>query len=101
MTSVLNTLIVTLLGAGGTAFLWTVVKSILAFRNSAEGREDKAIGRLEEFERDCRKQLAQERMWGSYWQRRAGVMEHALAQAGIVIPDYPEPPSESPAPFPL
>jgi hypothetical protein len=99
--SVLNTLIVTLLGAGGTAFIWTLVKSVLAFRNSAESREDKAIARLEQFERDCRKQLAHERMWGSYWQRRAGVMEHALASAGIELPNYDPPPSESPSPFPL
>lgn len=71
-------LILALLTAGGATFIWTVVKSIIAWRNSAEGREDKAIGRLERFESDCRKQLAYERRWTSYWSRRASVLERII-----------------------
>jgi hypothetical protein len=82
--------ILALLTAGGATFIWTVVKSVIAFKNSAEGREDKAIGRLERFESDCRDQLRKERAWGAYWSRRAAVLEFGLRQNGI-DPPPPEP----------
>jgi hypothetical protein len=82
--------ILALLTAGGATFVWTVVKSVIAFRNSAEGREDKAIGRLEKFEAECRAQLRTERAWGAYWSRRAAVLEYGLRQRGI-DPPPPEP----------
>jgi len=85
-------LVVALLGTGGATFIWTVAKSVIAWRNSAEGREDKAVARLEQFERDCREQLRGEREWGSYWQRRSAMMEYALRQNGI------EPPATGPQP---
>lgn len=87
-----QTLIIALLGTGGAAFIWTVARSIIAFRNSAEGREDKAVARLEQFERDCREQLTTERSWGAYWQRRSATLEYTLRQNGI------EPPPEEPRP---
>jgi hypothetical protein len=88
----LQTLVIALLSAGGATFIWTVAKSIIAFKNSAEGREDKAIGRLEKFESDCRDQLASERIWGAYWQRRAATLEYGLRQNGIDPPPLePEP----------
>lgn len=90
-----RTLIMAVLGAGGATFLWTVVKSILAFRDSAEGREDKAVARLEAFERDCREQLVSERRWGAYWQRRAATLEFLLRVNGIKVPD-PEPEPDRP-----
>lgn len=90
----IQTLIVALLGAGGATFIWTVAKSIIAFKNSAEGREDKAVARLERFEEDCRKQLITERRWGAYWQRRAATLEYALRQNGVAVP-APEPEPES------
>lgn len=89
----LQTLIVALLGTGGAAFIWTVAKSIIAFRNSAEGREDKAVARLEKFEEACREQLRDERMWGSHWQRRAATLEYLLRQNGIPIPPDVDPPN--------
>lgn len=75
-----------LLGTGGATFIWTVAKSIIAFRNSAEGREDKAVARLEKFEADCRQQLQSEREWGGYWQRRAAMLEYLLRSNGIAVP---------------
>jgi hypothetical protein len=92
-------IILALLTAGGATFVWTVVKSIIAYKNSAEGREDKAVGRLERFEEDCRVQLAYERRWGSYWSRRAAILERALVlHAGHehVPPPEPEPTREDP-----
>lgn len=86
----LRTLIIAVLGAGGATFLWTVVKSILAFRDSAEGREDKAVARLETYERDCREQLILERRWTAYWQHRAASLEFLLRVNGVTVPD-PEP----------
>lgn len=83
-----------LLGTGGATFIWTVVKSIIALRNSAESREDKAVARLEQFEEDCRSQLWTERQWGAYWQRRSAMMEYVLRQNGIEAPPtgpQPEP----------
>lgn len=91
--SLIQSLIVALLGAGGATFIWTVARSILAFRNSAEGREDKAIARLERFEYDCRSQLVKERVWGAYWQRRSAMMEAALSRAGVPAPEVEPPPS--------
>ena len=81
-----QTLILSLLGAGGTTFVWTIVKSYIAFRNNAEGREARAVGRLEKYESECREQLAREREWGSFWYRRAGLLEHTLAAHGIETP---------------
>jgi len=74
----LQNIILALLTAGGATFIWTVVKSVIAFRNSAEGREDKAVGRLEKFEADCRSQLRMERAWGAYWSRRAASLERVI-----------------------
>ena len=85
--------ILALLTAGGATIVWTVVKSIIAFKNSAEGREDKAVGRLEKFEANCREELAIERKWGAYWSRRAAVLERALLVNGI------EPPPMAPEPM--
>ena len=82
----IQTLIVALLGTGGAAFIWTVAKSVIAFKNSAEGREDKAVARLEKFEEACRDQLREEREWGSHWQRRAATLEYLLRQNGIPVP---------------
>lgn len=79
-------IVLALLGTGGATFIWTVAKSIIAFRNSAEGREDKAVARLEQFEADCRSQLQYEREWGSYWQRRAATLEYLCRANGIPVP---------------
>lgn len=85
-------IVIALLGTGGATFIWTVAKSIIAFKNSAEGREDKAVARLEKFEEDCRSQLLLERSWGAYWQRRAATLEYVLRQNGIPVPAAdPEP----------
>lgn len=89
-----QTIIVALLGTGGATFVWTVAKSFLAYRDSAEGREDKAVGRLEEFEAECRRQLAWEREMGAYWYRVAGILEHTLAVHGVDIPLLPPQPSQ-------
>lgn len=95
--SALNTAIIALLGAGGATFIWTVVKSIIAYKNSAEGREDRAVARLEKFEASCREQLEHERRWGYYWRNRAATMEHALLVAGVPVPpDEPPPPRNPP-----
>jgi hypothetical protein len=88
----LRTLILALLGTGGATFIWTVVRSIIAYQNSAEGREDKAVARLEKFESDCREQLVIERKWGVYWQRRAATLEYGLRQHGIDPPPAPPEP---------
>lgn len=85
-------LIVTLFGAGGATFIWTVVKSIIAYRDSAEGREDRAVARLERFEEDCRSQLAHERVLVNYWCQWAGTLEYALRTAGVTVPERPDMP---------
>jgi hypothetical protein len=85
-------IVLALLGTGGATFIWTVAKSILAFKNSAEGREDKAVARLEQFEKSCREQLQTERQWGSYWQRRAAELEYVVRQNGITPPVAPPEP---------
>jgi hypothetical protein len=85
-------IILALLTAGGATFVWTVVKSVIAFKNSAEGREDKAIGRLERFEATCREELAAERKWSTYWYRRSATLERALISNGVALPPAePEP----------
>jgi len=86
-----RTLIVALIGAGGATLIWTLVRAYLAIRDSAEGREDKAIERLERFERDCRSQLRWERAMGQYWCKRSGTLEHALRVNGIAVPPEEEP----------
>lgn len=88
--STVQSVILALLTAGGATFVWTVAKSIIAFKNSAEGREDKAVGRLEKFEANCREELSFERRWGAYWSRRAAVLERALISTGGEVP-VPEP----------
>lgn len=85
-------IVLALLGTGGATFVWTVVKSFIAWRNSAEGREDKAVARLEQFEKDCREQLQSEREWGSYWQRRSGQAEYLLDRAGVKFNPPTQPP---------
>lgn len=88
----IRAIVIALLGTGGATFIWTVVKSIIAYRNSAEGREDKAVARLEQYEKDCREQLRTERAWGSYWQRRAATLEYLCITNGIAVPpkeDHP------------
>lgn len=87
-------LVVALLGTGGATFIWTIVRSIIAWRNSAEGREDKAVARLEKFEEDCREQLRCERAWGAYWHRVAGIYEFSLVRNGIDLPPVPPEPPE-------
>lgn len=97
-----NSVIIALLGAGGATFLWTVVRSYLAIRNSAEVREDKAIANLEKWRDDadkraldCLDRLANSREHIAYWQRRAAVMEHTALIAGLEIPPRePIPPQE-------
>ena len=91
-----------ILGAGGAGFLATLVKFVLALRDSAETREAKAISNLERWRDDsderansCLKRLDRQILLTSYWQVRAGVLEHALSTAGCAIPP-PEPP---PAPL--
>lgn len=94
--STVQAIVLALLGTGGATFIWTVVKSVIAFRNSAESREDKAVARLEQFEEDCRGQLRNERQWGAYWQRRAAMLEYVLRQNGIEAPPTgPEPDSKN------
>lgn len=90
-----RTLIIALLGTGGATFLWTIVKSVIAFKNSAEGREDKAVGRLEKFEETCRKQLTTSRKWSGYWSRRAARFERIiLVNCPDKMPDNLEPEPE-------
>lgn len=89
---VVKALIVALFGTGGATFIWTLVKSYIAWRGSAELREDKVIARLEEFERRCREELACERRMGHYWFNRAGTLEYELRKAGLPIPEMPPKP---------
>ena len=85
-------LIVALLSTGGATFIWTLFKSVIAYKNSAEGREDKAVGRLERFESDCRSQLTHERKWSAYWSRRAAIYERIiLVKLGAEHLPTPEP----------
>lgn len=79
-------IVVALLGTGGATFIWTAFRSVIAWRDSAEGREDKAVARLEQFERNCREQLEWERTMSSWWSHRAGELEYALSKAGLPIP---------------
>lgn len=89
---VAKTLIVALFTAGGATFIWTVVKSFIAWRDSADLREGKVIARLEKFERNCREELACERKMGHYWYNWSGTLEYELRKAGIPIPEMPPKP---------
>jgi hypothetical protein len=89
-----HNLIVALLSVGGATFIWTAVQSFLALRNNAESREDKAVARLEQFEEDCRRQLAWERESGAYWVQVAGIYSHALVSNGIPLPKLPVRPKQ-------
>ena len=91
---VIRTLITAVLGAGASTLVWTISRSILAFRDNAEGREDKAIARLERFEESCRDQLECERRVSAYWYRVAGILQHALDVNGIPTPWLPPRPDE-------
>ena len=86
-------LIVALFSTGGATFIWTLVKSYIAWRDSAELREDKAIARLEEFERRCREELECEREWSQHWRMWAGKLEYAMEQRGHPLPERPSPPA--------
>lgn len=87
-----QTLIYVVLGAGGATFIWTIVKSYLAIRGSADLREDKAIARLEQFESDCREQLRSERECAQHWRNVAGTYQYTLNVNGIPVPETkPEP----------
>jgi hypothetical protein len=97
MESVINTLIIALLGTGGAAFIWAVARSIIAWKNSAELREDKAVARLEKFEASCREDLEFERRVSAYWQRMAGSMEHVLIRNGLEVPPIGSPPQRGSA----
>lgn len=90
--SLTRTLILALLTTGGATFVWTAFRSIIAWRDSAEGREDKAIARLEAYERDCREQLACERRMGQYWYAWAGQLEYEMRKAGMPVPERPPEP---------
>lgn len=89
---VVEALIIALFGTGGATFIWTLVKSFIAWRGSAELREDKAIARLEEFERRCREELACERRMGQYWYAWAGQLEYEMRKAGMPVPERPPEP---------
>ena len=89
---VVKALIVALFSTGGATFIWTLAKSFIAWRGSAELREDKVISRLEKFERNCREELACERRMGHYWFNRAGTLEYELRKAGVPIPARPPKP---------
>lgn len=86
-------IVVALLGAGGATFVGTIFKSIIAWRESADSLEERAVMRLEKFEYDCRKQLADERKWSAHWYRVAGILQHTLDKHGIDQPKLPNPPN--------
>ena len=88
-------LIYALFGTGGVTFIWTVVRSILAWRASAELREDKAVARLEIFESRCRDDLDRERKMCNYWCQWAGTLEYRMRQAGVEVPERPAEPKDN------
>lgn len=90
---VVKALIVALFGTGGATFIWTLVKSYIAWRGSAELREDKVIARLEEFERRCREELEHSRAWEAWWRLWAGRLEYRLERHGIPLPARPPEPA--------
>ena len=82
----LQGVIIALLGAGGATFLWTVVRSYLAIRNSAETREDKAIARLDEWRLDADRRATQAAAERDIWRARSGDLEHLLRINGVPVP---------------
>lgn len=84
-------LIYAILGGGLATSIWTLVKSFIALRDNTDGREDRALDRLERFEKDCRDELACEREWARHWHHVAGILQHALDRAGIAVDLPPEP----------
>lgn len=94
-------LVVLILGGGGAAAIFTLVKAVLAIRQSADTREASAIANLERWRveaderaRTAYAELGYEREVSSYWQRRTGVAEHLLASHGIEVPEPPPAPQE-------
>jgi len=96
-----NDVIPLVLGAGGVAFLGTILQFVQAMRNSAETRETKAISNLEKWRDEaderalrCLDDLNYERTVSSYWQRVAGTYQHSLVVGGLEVPDCGPPPAE-------
>lgn len=94
MQPTLSTLIVALLGAGGATFIWTVVKSYLAVRDSAEVREDKAIANLEKWRDDADTRARNCMVERDYWRARAGSLEHIVRSHGIDCPPVERAPDQ-------
>lgn len=93
-------LAVLVLGGGGAAAIFTLVKAVLAVRASTDTREATAVANLERWRRDADEradtayyELSKEREVSAYWQRRAGVAEHLLARNGVPMPQPPPAPA--------
>lgn len=95
-----RTFIVALIGAGGATFVWTITKSLIALRDNTDGREDRAVARLERYERGCREELDYERRMSAYWCRCTGILQHTLAVNGIPMPNMPRRPADIDEPEP-
>lgn len=88
-----------LLGGGGAAAIYTLVRAFLALRSSTDTREATAIANLERWrhEADARAEqfysdLVFEREISIYWQRRAAEVEVTARLGGVTVPPPAPPP---------
>ena len=82
-----------ILAGGGAAGIYTLVKALILYRNSADTREATAIGNLEKWrnQADARAEYFEkkwdfERTLVEFWRRRAGLLEYLSTSRGVEIP---------------
>lgn len=85
--------VLVILSGGGAAAIFTLVKALLAIRNSTDTREATGIGNLEKWRVDADKRaaLAEKKSHfyqrlADYWWQRAGVAEYHARINGIELP---------------
>lgn len=88
--------VVLILSAGGATAIFTIVKSVIAWRNSVDTREATGIANLERWRMQADRRadrnaalLDHEKEVSAHWRSRAGLLEYTLNVNGIPIPPAP------------
>lgn len=106
--SIDNQTLLIILGTGGLASLGAFFRGFMAYRDSAEKRESKAIRQLDKWREDaeqrtlkCYEALDAERALTTYWSARSAAREYQLERAGLHPEPYAAPPKPPMVPPPL
>lgn len=93
-------LVALVLGGGGAAAIFTLVKAYLAIRADADTREAAAVSTLDRWRREAEQRAAEtwdrlehEREVNEWLFRRVGALEHLALSNGLTIPAYPPKPA--------